>query len=173
MKDLQDNWIWVPNWVDSSDINTAGRLVHFTRSFELEGAPQKALLRFSADTRYKLYVNGRRVAVGPSRGNELIWYYDTLDIAPFLKQGQNELHFIVIRYFASSKSAFPFERTRIPGFTVTGKVETDFGPSVDLKSSQEWQAYVDESIQYPMGLVDDVFLHVRFLSCLPYLTKLD
>lgn len=90
----------------------------------------------------------------------MIWYYDTLDIAPYLKEGHNEIRFVVVRYFATSKSAIPFVRTPLPGLTVIGNIETG-EEVVNLSSSKGWTASVDESIQFPVGLVDDVFLHVR------------
>ncbi|KAM5387014.1 hypothetical protein ACJZ2D_000307 [Fusarium nematophilum] len=154
---LQSNWIWVPRWVDSSTHNTAGRIVRFSRSFTLASPPsQPAVLHFSADTRYKLLINGVRVAVGPARSSPLIWYHDTLDVAPYLRAGRNEMCFVVMRYFASSRGGMPFERTAMPGLTVFGGVE---GQRLD--SSEGWLAEVDESILFPMGLVDDVFLHIN------------
>ncbi|OJJ44017.1 hypothetical protein ASPZODRAFT_153995 [Penicilliopsis zonata CBS 506.65] len=160
INELQANWIWTPDWVDSSKLYTAGRIVRFTRSFSLACEATRALLHFSADTRYKLYVNGRRVAVGPARSSPLIWYYDTLDIAPYLRCGANEIEFVVVRYFASSRGAMPFERTSTPGLTVVGCVQAGGAAVVELNSSQGWQAQVNESIQFPTGLVDDVFLHI-------------
>ncbi|KAL2855385.1 hypothetical protein BJY01DRAFT_257082 [Aspergillus pseudoustus] len=158
---LQANWIWTPSWTDSSPHNTAGRVVRFTRDLPLSSTPTKALLHFSADTRYKLFVNGVRVAVGPTRSSPWIWYYDTLDIAPFLRPGKNTVRFDVIRYFAASRGAMPFQRTAIPGLTVVGRVEAD-GDEVVLDSAGgQWQAQVDESVKFPMGLVDDVFLHIN------------
>lgn len=53
----------------------------------------------------------------------------------------------------------PFERTPLPGLTVIGNVEIE-QEVIDLTSSKNWTAFVDESIQFPMGLADDVFLHV-------------
>jgi hypothetical protein len=118
-------------------------------------------LHFSADTRYKLYINGIRVAVGPARSSLLIWYYDTLDIAPYLGSGNNEIRFEVLRYFAASRSAMPFERTTYAGLTVVGSVELEAGAAVvELDSGVDWQAQVDDSILFPTGLVDDGFLHV-------------
>ncbi|KAJ9491692.1 hypothetical protein VN97_g1538 [Penicillium thymicola] len=159
IKELEANWTWVSNWTDSSNANTAGKVVHFTRHVNLSSRPTKSVLHFSADTRYKLYVNGKHVAVGPTRSSPLIWYYDTLDIAPYLKEGQNNIQFVVVRYFTALRSAMPFVRTALPGLTVTGKIETG-RDVIDVASSNNWMAWVDESIQFPMGLADDVFLHI-------------
>ncbi|KUJ10533.1 alpha-L-rhamnosidase [Mollisia scopiformis] len=156
---LNANWIWIPDWIDSSINNTAGRIVTFTRNFSLNSSPTEVLLHFSADTRYKLHVNGTRVAVGPSRSSPLIWYYDTLDIAPYLSEGDNEVKFTVIRYFASSRTAMPFERSSFPGLTVVGDIVSG-ATTVDLCSSKDWIAQVDGSIRFPIGLVDDGFLHI-------------
>ncbi|KAL3466116.1 hypothetical protein BJX64DRAFT_296058 [Aspergillus heterothallicus] len=162
---LQANWVWTPNWTDSSphnsNNNTAGRVVRFTRDFSLSSPPTKALLHFSADTRYKLFVNGVRVAVGPTRSSPWIWYYDTVDIAPYLQTGTNAVRFDVIRYFAASRGAMPFQRTAVPGLTVVGRVEAGNDEELVLDSAAgEWQAQVDERVKFPMGLVDDVFLHI-------------
>jgi hypothetical protein len=121
-------------------------------------------LHFSADTRYKLYVNGARVAVGPARSSLLIWYYDTLDIAPYLGTGNNEIQFEVLRYFAASRGGMPFERTTHAGLTVVGSVEMTGVPAVELTSGMDWQAQVDDSILFPTGLIDDGFLHVSSLN---------
>jgi len=134
----------------------------------LAAVPAEAIVHFSADTRYKLNVNGVRVAVGPTRGSALIWYYDTLDFAPYLKSGNNEVEFVVIRYFASSRTAMPFERTSLPGLTVSGSLEVD-GEVVELNSSAGWQARVNESIDFPTGMIDDVFLHVSSELCSSFL----
>lgn len=156
---LNANWVWVPDWTDAAKENTAGRIVRFTRHFDLGKVPSSATVYFTADTRYKFYVNGKRVAVGPSRCGPTIWYYDQLDLAQYLKPGKNALEFVVLRYFASSRAAMPFERTTYPGLTVHGVIETD-SARVDLNSRECWLAQVDDSIAFPTGLVDDGFLHV-------------
>ncbi|KAK0385776.1 hypothetical protein NLU13_6953 [Sarocladium strictum] len=157
---LQASWIWVPDWVDSSSRNTAARIVRFHRRLTLSSPPTQALLHFSADTRYKLLINGRRVAVGPARGGPLIWYYDSLDVAPYLSAGENEICFVVIRYFAASRGGMPFERTALPGLTVVGDVEAE-GETHKLDTLEGWMAEVDDTIAFPMGRPDDVFLHIN------------
>ncbi|KAH7400435.1 Six-hairpin glycosidase-like protein [Cadophora sp. MPI-SDFR-AT-0126] len=158
---LNDNWVWIPDWIDSppSSINTAGRIVNFKRNFDLTAVPTSTILHISADTRYKIYVNGKRIAVGPSRSSLMIWYYDTIDIAPYLQTEANEIKVVVLRYFAATRAAMPFERTSFPGLTVVGSIDSGEG-SVDLCSKQNWTAQVDEGVLFPTGLVDDVFLHI-------------
>ncbi|ODN75043.1 hypothetical protein L202_06263 [Cryptococcus amylolentus CBS 6039] len=155
---LQQNWVWLPNWIDSPTppSTSAARLVSFRRSLNLTSIPTSAILHFSADTRYKLFINGQHVAVGPTKGQAAIWYYDTLDIAPYVREGENELEFRVIRYFARSRGGMPFERTAFPGLTVVGSVG-----GTDVGSKEGWVGYVDEGTEFPTGLVDDVFLHIN------------
>ncbi|RAL10217.1 putative rhamnosidase B [Aspergillus homomorphus CBS 101889] len=162
INELQANWVWVPQWVDSSEVNTAGRLVRFQRQFSLSAPSTKALLHFSADTRYKLAINDKRVCVGPTRGSPYLWYYDTVNIAPYLQEGLNVIHFDVIRYFAATRGAIPFQRTSTPGLTVVGRVKTE-NEVLELNTAHtdHWLAQVDGGIQFPMGLVDDPFLHIN------------
>lgn len=151
----------MPHWEDSSSLNTAGRIVKFKRLFDLPDRPNQALFRISADTRYKLCVNGNRVAVGPSRSSPAIWYYDTVDISPYLQTGRNEILVVVIRYFARARGAMPFARTSFPGLTTLGHVEVG-GIIVDLSSTKNWEAVIDHKVLFPMGRIDDVFLHVSY-----------
>jgi len=55
----------------------------------------------------------------------------------------------------------PFERTSFPGLTVIGDIESD-GQLISLDSREGWLAQEDNSILFPMGRPDDVFLHVCF-----------
>ena len=47
------------------------------------------MVRVSADNRFILYVNGKRVGDGPARGDLAHWRYERFDLAPFLKSGHN------------------------------------------------------------------------------------
>lgn len=75
---------------------------------------------------------------------------------------------MVLRYFAASRGAMPFERTSFPGLTVVGHVEAGT-TTVELGSRKDWIAQEDNSILFPMGLADDGFLHVSSLTLNPYL----
>ncbi|CAK7228869.1 hypothetical protein SCUCBS95973_007027 [Sporothrix curviconia] len=162
---LQANWVWIPGWTEASSSETAGRVVLFTRQFHLAQQPSRALCHVSADTRYKLLVNGVRVAVGPSRSTRAMWYYDTLDLAPHLQAGENTVCIQVARYFATVwGAAVPFERTSFPGLTVSGRVHAGEDENedevVDMSSAAPgWTARVDARLVFPLGPMDGC-LHI-------------
>ena len=68
---------------------------HFRKTFALTAVPSSFVINISADNRYRLFVNGKPVNSGPVRGDLFNWYYETLNIAPFLQQGKNTIAAIV------------------------------------------------------------------------------
>lgn len=66
--------------------------VLFRRAFTL-GAPDvpDARILISADDMYKLYVNGKFVAMGPAPMYRTGYYYNVLDITPYVREGENIL----------------------------------------------------------------------------------
>ncbi len=81
---------WHAAWVTHP--NAALRepvVLHFRRSLELASVPISYPVRVSADNRFILYVNGRRVGDGPARGDLSHWRYERLDLAPLLHTGSN------------------------------------------------------------------------------------
>jgi alpha-L-rhamnosidase len=67
----------------------------FQKTVSLPEKPAKCLIHVSGDNRYKLYVNGTWVSAGPARGDLYFWNFETLDIAPYLKVGENTLEALV------------------------------------------------------------------------------
>jgi hypothetical protein len=65
--------------------------------FHLASVPAPVWLRISADSRYRLWINGQFTGRGPAavggsyakRAAPDWWYYDTLEVAAFLKAGRN------------------------------------------------------------------------------------
>ncbi|MGO4884513.1 MAG: alpha-L-rhamnosidase N-terminal domain-containing protein [Bryobacteraceae bacterium] len=68
---------------------------HFRRTFNLSAAPSAFLIHVTADNRYKLYVNGVLVSLGPARGDLHHWRYESVDIGHHLKAGKNALAAVV------------------------------------------------------------------------------
>ncbi len=61
----------------------------FRKTFELEATRESFVLHISADPRYKLFVNGAFVTMGPALGDLQEWRYETVDIAGYLEVGRN------------------------------------------------------------------------------------
>jgi hypothetical protein len=64
-------------------------VLHFRRSFELAQVPAAMPVTVTADNRFILFVNGRRIASGPSMGTVAHWRTSALDLAPYLRPGRN------------------------------------------------------------------------------------
>ncbi len=87
---------WPATWITCPDIPQRDYGVyHFRKTFEMGQIPQKFIVNVSADNRYRLFVNGIPVCNGPARGDLYNWYFETIDIAPFLKKGNNSIAALV------------------------------------------------------------------------------
>lgn len=88
-------WITGPGntnnqWATMGDASLQDHGVYkFRKTFSLENVPSKFVVHVSADNRYKLYVNGQLVSLGPARGDLYYWNFESVDLAPFLQRGQN------------------------------------------------------------------------------------
>ena len=63
--------------------------LQFQSVLDLDRRPQRLNVAVTADNRFVLYVNGRRVAAGPSRGDLSHWRRSSIDLAPYLQRGRN------------------------------------------------------------------------------------
>lgn len=114
------NWIWLPGFDDSVD---PGQFVQFRKQFFLDEKPAgECLLRVSADTRYRLFVNGKSVSFGPCKSYPTRWYYETVDIAEFLITGENVLSAQVLRFSSLNACSSSLARTPLPGLLVFCKI---------------------------------------------------
>jgi alpha-L-rhamnosidase len=70
----------------------------FRRTLSLDAVPARVPARFTADSRYVLWVNGVEVARGPVRSNGRRLHYDEVDLAPRLRRGRNAIA-VLARFF--------------------------------------------------------------------------
>ena len=78
-------WAW-PGYPGGDLFNAWAQ---FRRVFDLTQVPETCVIHVTCDQAYRLFVNGQRVSEGPVRGMPSDWFYDTLDIAPWLRAGRN------------------------------------------------------------------------------------
>lgn len=118
-------WMWLPS--DKGQSEEEPRFVFFRGKMEVLHLPPKVHMQITADSRYKLYVNGQFVEMGPSRGNDKVWYVDEIDITPYLKKGENIIAVIVLRYpFAHWSGNCGIFRTKTPGLYVKSTEHIDW-----------------------------------------------
>jgi hypothetical protein len=91
-------WIWDAPFPRS--INEATEILYFRRAFEAP-AGARLTVRVSADSRYQLFLNGRRVSVGPCKGDGWRKHFETADLTPHLLPGRNVLAAKVIHFVAA------------------------------------------------------------------------
>ncbi len=91
--DLKARWIWAPG-----DPAPRNAVMYFRRTFDLPAVPAQADLHVSADSRYVLFVNGRRLGYGPLRNYQYNYQYDTYAVAPYLQTGCNVLAVSVLHW---------------------------------------------------------------------------
>jgi alpha-L-rhamnosidase len=63
----------------------------FRKSVRLAAIPVSLPVYVSADNRYKLFVNDSLVSLGPARGDVTHWKFATVDLAPWLRAGMNNI----------------------------------------------------------------------------------
>lgn len=83
--DWQARWIW-----DKENLTEKNVWICFTKKVSLNNLPASLIANISADSKYWLYVNGENVVFeGSLKRGRGIAYFDSVDIAPYLKEGEN------------------------------------------------------------------------------------
>lgn len=90
---FEAKWIWVRG----EDPKGYNQTVVARKSLKLEEV-RSAVMRITADSYYRLWVNGRWVADGPCRSWPEHYQYDELEVGPYLRPGDNEIE-VVARYY--------------------------------------------------------------------------
>lgn len=140
-------WIWSGKWGERED--KVPTQVLFRKRIEIDGEVEKADLRISADSRYKLYVNGVLVEAGPCKGDGQIWFYDQVSIKSYLKKGENVLAAAVLRFpLGPSKGNQSMVGTHIPGLFLEGRVLEKGGRCLELSADQSWKCVIDHGTSF-------------------------
>lgn len=108
--------------------------VFFRKEAELGGKPESATLHLYADSRYALYVNEVYVGFGPIRSYHAHPYYDSYDIAPFLRSGKNAIAVQVLSNGMETYQLFDYHG----GFTAWGEIDTG-AEKISMAITEGWQ----------------------------------
>jgi len=138
-------WIWEPIEVPVPLGSSEGPFfqrppfrnlfAYLRKSFDAPEEVSRAWAQVSADSRYKLYVNGRYVGRGPARCDPLWQYYDEYDIKALLRPGRNVIAALVHYYGERTGWYLPGR----PGFIFECAIQHSGGGLTLLKSDTSWK----------------------------------
>lgn len=112
--DWQGKWIWTSDSAPTS--GQVGQFINMRKTFTLKEIPDSAVARIAVKSRYWMWINGEMVVyegqlnMGPDKHS---WYYDTVDIAPYLKEGENIIAILGAYYAHQSASTKPTKKTAL------------------------------------------------------------
>ena len=134
--------VWISHETNQSNPNS---WYMYRTTADVQDVPRQAIARIAADSKYWLWINGEPVVFegslkrGPAPGDS---YYDEIDIAPFLKKGENTIAALVW-YFG--RNGFSHSSSGHAGFLFDCQA-----PGVKIVSDNSWkcdtyQAYSDDT----------------------------
>ena len=136
---------WTAEFIwDSSDGSEENVWMCLRKTVDLASVPETLNAFISADSKYWLYINGENAVFeggakrGPTPGGG---YYDTVDIAPYLKAGKNVICALV--WYWGKDTSF--------SSTDSGKAGFIFEAG-DIISDSSWKAHRDTAYQTDTGL---------------------
>ncbi len=159
------HWIWVPEepikpgafFGSQPDPHQPEAHGLFRKVFHLSHMPERAPARMTADSRYALFVNGREISRGPIRSQPRRMHYDLVDLAPYLRPGENIIA-AYVKYYGTSKSFWqPATPNMLLGKTGVFVFEANLGdPSTDaqdgwLVSDLSWKAKKSDAWHSELG----------------------
>lgn len=133
----KQNRIWLKEY--SQDDRTRPIIAYFRRKIILDEAVTDCQIKISADTRYKLYVNGHFIQAGPEKGDLEDWHFDRANIKKYFTKGENIIAVEVLRFPAvtmrRNHSLFIGPN---PFLMVEGTLKTS-KEQIDLSTLHDWK----------------------------------
>ena len=126
-------WIWYP-----SSRTLQNTFVLFRRELHLAAKPRRATGWISADSRYRLEVNGQRVQWGPAPSDPRWAEADPLDLTSYLESGHNVIG-VTVLFYGTGDGTWPLGK---PGFLFWLEIEQSDGHVDRVVSDADWKVMV-------------------------------
>ncbi len=142
---------WTAKWIwDEDNLTEKNVWMCFIKKVSLDKIPEELIAHISADSKYWLYINGETVVFegGVKRGpDKNSGYYDSLDISPYLKEGENSICALV--WFWDNETSYSYHGSGQGGFLFEAT-----GESISIVSDESWKvkrnsSYVNSSLYPP------------------------
>ncbi len=147
----QEKSDWTAKWIwDKENLTEKNVWMCFNKQISLEKKPEKLVAHISADSKYWLYINGERVVYegsvkrGPEKNSG---YYDSIDIAPYLKEGNNSICALV--WYWDNETSYSYNSSGQGGFIFEAA-----GDGINIASDSSWKvkrhsAFIDSPLYPP------------------------
>ena len=151
--DWQAKWIW-----DKENLTEKNVWICFTKKVSLNNLPASLIANISADSKYWLYVNGENVVFeGSLKRGRGIAYFDRVDIAPYLKEGENVI--CALAWYWGSEKNYSYNSSGQGGFIFEA-----VGEGVAILSDSSWKvkkhsAYVNSLFNQPNYRLPEYSIH--------------
>lgn len=137
--------MWDASWIAVPETALKDYGVYkFRKSFDVPSQPSTFIVHVSADNRYKLFVNGTLVSLGPMRGDFYHWNFETVDIAKQLKAGTNTIAALV---WNEGDLAPEAQVTEMTAFILQGNSDAE----KVVNTNESWKCIQDKSYK-PMAV---------------------
>ena len=105
------------------------------------------------EARYKLYLNGKLISVGPCKGNASDMYYNSVETDENLLDGENTLEAVVLQLKNENHEKTVYanlcsvSRSGHLRFALKGKIDTAEG-DIDIETDESWMVCKKEGISF-------------------------
>lgn len=152
---INPRWLqqqWAAGWITCPDVpQRAYGVYHFRKTVKLPAKPARFIIHVTADNRYRLFVNGQAVCNGPARGDLYNWYFETVDIAPYLQAGDNLL---AAQVWNMGEHAAVAQLSNQTAFVLQGDTDAEQLVNTD----RTWKVYENKAYQ-PCSMDNGARLH--------------
>lgn len=127
-------WVWLP-----SERTLPNTVVLFRRAVDIVGTPSAASIELTAESRYRLWVNGELLQFGPAPADPRWPDVDTVDLSSVVAEGRNE--FIVeVLYYGHGDGTWVMGT---PGLIARGQIQAD--DQLAIATDESWECRVDRA----------------------------
>lgn len=134
---------WKASWISADAcLDEPNTWINLQKNVSIESVPDKAVACIAADSKYWLWINGDMVVFegGLKRGpNPRDTYYDEVDIAPWLKSGDNVIS-VLLCYFG--KDGFSHKSSGRAGLLFDCRAG-----GVEILSDTTWRCMINPAYQ--------------------------
>lgn len=146
-------WIWYEGFPQ----NNCGRneICYFRKKFYLSEGKYRLRIKVTADSRYKLYLNGKIIGFGPEKGDRWRYYFDVIETNDNLHKGWNIISALVVHYYVAEPWLYyrggpgSVYRTASGAFFLEAQILDENNKVIgEIMTDESWLVYKDQAIEF-------------------------